>query len=30
MDPDRYDGEKIRLEVQRGGVYLVNLKPEKK
>ncbi|MBL0871211.1 MAG: hypothetical protein IBJ18_11615 [Phycisphaerales bacterium] len=30
LDPERYDGEKIRLEVQRGGVYLVNLKPEKK
>ncbi|MBX9735589.1 MAG: hypothetical protein K2X32_01570 [Phycisphaerales bacterium] len=30
MDPARYEGERIRLEVQRGGVNVLNLKPEAK
>ncbi len=30
LDPNRYEGERIRLEVQRGGVNVLNLKPEKK
>jgi|GEM_PF-3111007 len=30
LDPSRYEGERIRLEVQRGGVNVLNLKPEKK
>lgn len=30
LDPNRYDGERIRLEVGKGGVNVLNLKPEKK
>ncbi|CAN5805776.1 hypothetical protein BH11PLA1_BH11PLA1_17720 [soil metagenome] len=30
LDPDRYDGGRIRLEVQKTGIVAVNLKPEPK